>query len=353
MARTPTTQHDIARFLSVSQNTVSLALRGSERISPEVRQKVQEAAERLGYSPNFAGLAMVTGRLNSLALVIGTDPDRSSLSLDLLQGVLDGAVAGDRHVQVAKLSDATYADERVAPRLLRELSADGLLINYGWGMPPELDRLVQRHQLPAIWLNALREHDCVRPDDRGAGRQAAQQLLAAGARRLAWVDFSMSERKLSGDQHYSYRMRAEGFRAAADEAGIAAKVIRPPADVPYQEYQGLADQLVDTESELDGFAVNTRDTAVALLMALRARGRSPGAGLAMIVVADRPAWALCGGLQTLLVPQHAMGRRAVEVLLARIERSQERLPTEVIPFGFYTGGDDLSRGTDVSGARSQ
>jgi LacI family transcriptional regulator len=352
MTRSATNQHDIARLLGVSQNTVSLALRGSERISADLRLKVTEAADRLGYSPSMAGLAMVTGSFSSLALVVGTDPDRSNLTLDLLRGMLDGSVARQRHLQVAKFSDLQYADEHDAPRLFRELSADGLLVNYHWGAPPALDRLIQRHRLPAVWLNALREHDCVRPDDHGAGARCVRELLAAGARKPAWIDFSMSQERMSRGQHYSFVDRAEGYRIAAEAAGIEPRIFRPPYDPPYRDYQKLADELVAAGPEIDGFAANGLDSAIALLLALRGQGRQPGPGTHFIICADRPAWSLTGGLPTLLVPHHAMGRRAVDLLLERIANPEERSPTEVLPFGFFAGGDDQSAGTDVSGARS-
>lgn len=47
-----------------------------------------------------------------------------------------------------------------------------------------------------------------------------------------------------------------------------------------------------------------------------------------------------------------MGRRAVYLLLERIDKPHERLLTEVLPFGLYTGGDGQPSGTDVSGASS-
>ena len=45
-------QREIATLLGITQATVSMALRGDRAISPEMRQRVLEAAEQLGYHPN-------------------------------------------------------------------------------------------------------------------------------------------------------------------------------------------------------------------------------------------------------------------------------------------------------------
>lgn len=237
MSRPTTTQHDIAKLLGVSQKTISLALRDSERISSDLRQKVLDA-DKLGYSLSMAGLTIITRSFSSLALVVGTDPDRTTVSLDLLQGILDGSLARERHLQVAKLSDVPHSDERTAPRLIRKFSDNGLLINYSWGAPPELECMIKRHRLPAIWLNALREHDCVRPDDRRAGARCFNELLGAGAKRPLWIDFIISQERLGCGQHYSYVNPAEGFRSAAESAVIDTRIIRPPYDPPYLSEAG-------------------------------------------------------------------------------------------------------------------
>jgi len=45
-------QKDVAKALGITQATVSLALRGSQRISSEMRQKVRDTADRMGYHLN-------------------------------------------------------------------------------------------------------------------------------------------------------------------------------------------------------------------------------------------------------------------------------------------------------------
>jgi DNA-binding LacI/PurR family transcriptional regulator len=50
----PITLVELGRMLDLDKSTVSLALRGSERIAPETRRRVAEMAERMGYRPNLA-----------------------------------------------------------------------------------------------------------------------------------------------------------------------------------------------------------------------------------------------------------------------------------------------------------
>lgn len=72
----PVTLRDIAEQLGISQMTVSRALRGVSRTSPETRRKVRDAAVRLGYQPIegvFAAPTVRNGKGNhSLRLLLPT-----------------------------------------------------------------------------------------------------------------------------------------------------------------------------------------------------------------------------------------------------------------------------------------
>lgn len=53
-------QRDIAAALGINQSTVSLALRGSKRVAPEVRDEIHKIAEQMGYAPNPAVNAVMS-----------------------------------------------------------------------------------------------------------------------------------------------------------------------------------------------------------------------------------------------------------------------------------------------------
>ena len=52
----------IAQYAGTSVNTVSLALRDSQRISVHNRQRIQQLAKELGYVPNYAAQALVSSK---------------------------------------------------------------------------------------------------------------------------------------------------------------------------------------------------------------------------------------------------------------------------------------------------
>ncbi|MCD4823377.1 MAG: LacI family transcriptional regulator [Phycisphaerae bacterium] len=60
--RKVTTLKDIALLAGCSQNTVSLALRNSNRISKEMRKRIRQIARRLKYVPNMAARNLSTRR---------------------------------------------------------------------------------------------------------------------------------------------------------------------------------------------------------------------------------------------------------------------------------------------------
>src|SRR3990172_8112336 len=64
------TLKDIARAAGVSIATVSNVVNGTKPATPQVRQRVQEAIERLGYVPNPHAQSLRTGHSRTLGLVV-------------------------------------------------------------------------------------------------------------------------------------------------------------------------------------------------------------------------------------------------------------------------------------------
>ncbi|AQT75384.1 LacI family DNA-binding transcriptional regulator [Streptomyces sp. fd1-xmd] len=66
---------DVAREAGLSKTTVSAALNGTGRLSPEVREKARETARRMGYRPNAAARRLRAGRARLIGYVVGEFAD--------------------------------------------------------------------------------------------------------------------------------------------------------------------------------------------------------------------------------------------------------------------------------------
>lgn len=94
MSRTPrATLKDVAAFAGVSRTTASNALDGSGRVSSATRTKVQDAAERLGYSANVTASRLRSKGPKSIGLYIPQSLTDVSFHMRFTLGAASGARA--------------------------------------------------------------------------------------------------------------------------------------------------------------------------------------------------------------------------------------------------------------------
>lgn len=216
------TQKAIAERAGVDRSLVSRVLggrMGNTSIRPDVEERIRAAAEELGYFPNLAAQAVKTGRFNTVALLLSTDPERSYLPIGIINGMHDVLAEQGIHLTVTRVPDAKLNDVEYVPGILNTLMCDGIIINYTHHLPEHLLELLERHHLPAVWVNTLRDSDVVYPDNLAAARRATERLLKLGHKRIVYLDRSYSESERSV-VHFSVRDRLAGYREAMTAAGL-------------------------------------------------------------------------------------------------------------------------------------
>ena len=207
--RKHTTVDDIAKVTHVSPRTVADTTHGDARgTSRVVRDRVRLVAERLGHPapPD-----------TTLLLIQSETPSFSFLPQALFQGLIEGANASACRLEVAIVPDTQLDNEAGLQALVRERGATGLLLNYHLGYPRALPELIERLNLPAVWINSLHRHDCVMPGDFDAAVTVTRHLLALGHRRIAYAD--MTNDFTAHVLHHSCLERLDGYKEAMVEAG--------------------------------------------------------------------------------------------------------------------------------------
>ena len=178
------TQKEIAKQLNISQATVSMALKGSERISPAVREAVRRLAADIGYRPNPAGQMLRLGRSNVIGAVFPslTNSYYAELFQELQcglepHGYLLYFIPAGSHAEAASAA-ASLQSMRVAgvvalgmfAEQLLPLRDDGIALVFYGG-----EQLISEQVSQVL------------PDRFGAGRELTDFLIRRGRKHIAFL----------------------------------------------------------------------------------------------------------------------------------------------------------------------
>ena len=195
------TMERVAELAGVSKITVSRALRGSDLVRPEVRERVAQVARDIGYRVNLAARNLRTRRSRTIAVVIeqldrGDRPIADPLLLSIVGGLLEALAPAGYAILLTThehylSSSAVGADgvvmlgEGEGGQRLSEIEAAGVPM-VAWGEP------VSGVKVPVIGSA-----------NRLGGRLAAEHLVAEGRMRLLF---------LGDEQHPEVAARLAGCR---------------------------------------------------------------------------------------------------------------------------------------------
>ena len=197
---------EFSRRIGLSPTTVSRALGGYSGVSDRTRRKVLEAAERLGYTPNFRAARLATGRAMTIGHILPLSKERQTVNpvfSDFIAG------AGERLSRSGySLSFSVVRDEDEA-ETYRDLAASGAVdgvVLHGPKVDDPRIRLLLDLDLPFVVhgrsSNVQGDYDWVDVNNRRAFSRATEFLLDLGHRRIGLINgpdgMDFANRRLAG-----------------------------------------------------------------------------------------------------------------------------------------------------------
>ncbi|GAA3667463.1 LacI family DNA-binding transcriptional regulator [Microbacterium marinilacus] len=218
---------DVAREAGVSKSSAARVLAGRGSASPATQQRVQDAAERLGYRPNALAKAMISGTSNTLAIVI---PDVASPFFSaVVRGASDAAHAAGFEVLLGNTDNDRDIQAR-AIDVLREKQVDGFIVAPVFEDDPGSVRALVDDDIPVVLLDrrmpALADVPLVSVDHIAASRAAVEHLIELGHHDIAIVTEaagSLDELRGGTDDAHTLRpshQRLLGYLDALQAHGI-------------------------------------------------------------------------------------------------------------------------------------
>ena len=193
--------------------TVSRVLRSRGDVSASTREKVLEAARRLGYVPNKIAGALASQRVNLVAVII---PSMSNMVFpEVMTGISE--TLEDTGLQPV-VGITNYQPDREESVLYEMLSwrPSGVIIA-GLEHSEAAHAMMAQAGIPIVEImdiDGTPVDSAVGISHKRAGRQMAEAIIAAGYRNIAFLGTMMP-------YDHRARKRLEGFEEALSKAGLA------------------------------------------------------------------------------------------------------------------------------------
>lgn len=317
----------------VSRTTVSFVLNRIEgvSISENTRQRVFEAARKLNYHPNAAGRKLVSGRSDTLGLVLCQSPEQVFTDAFLprvILGVEQAAMQQKFHVLLKPVEPGDFDGYS---QLINENHVDGILLSGPRQDDQEILNL-QGDGVPIMLLGQLPEGDIPFVDVNAVdgAETAVRHLIDLGHRQIGLI----TNAPLS---YTSAQQRRIGYLEALRNADIMPdnSLIREGNYTPASGYQAMNELLQQTPPLTAAF-VASDVVAMGAILAVRRAGLRIPQDIALVGFDDIPlAEYFDPPLSTIRLPAFGLGWAAGERLIRLIrgeglDESRVFLDTELV-----------------------
>jgi LacI family transcriptional regulator len=316
---------DVAQLAGVSPATVSKVLNGARHVSVDAQERVQAAVSKLNFRPNIIAQSLKKNRTLTIGLI--TDDLEGVFTMSMMRGI-EEATSGQGFSVFLCNSYGDMAREKAHLEVLLAQQVEGIILLSGYRVRQRGAPALPLGTLPVVYLYQYTydiDTPCVIPDDMGGAKLGAQQLVAAGRRRIAFIN---------GPAHYEVtHERLAGYREALEESGLAFD----PALVrvgKWHENSGyaLAQELMALPQPPDAILCASDSIAVGALDALHELGAHIPGDISVVGFDNRSfSQYQRPPLTTVALPLVEMGRLAGTLLLSAILEGQRESRLHVVP----------------------
>jgi DNA-binding LacI/PurR family transcriptional regulator len=334
------TLQTVAAAAGVSRSTVSNAYNRPDQLSADVRRRVLETAQRLGYAgPDATARSLRRGRAGALG-VLFTETLSYALSdpyaVEFLRGL---ASVAEAHATGLLLVPIDEVDSEAACVAARQAVVDGFCLECVEESSPLLDVVLSRG-LPLVTTTDPVERDVafVGIDERAAARTAAEHLARLGHRRVTVLVDGRPPFGVEGPVPLAQAVsHAVDHNAALRLLGFCDGLPQGELDVvaaarnSREDGRQVAAQILDRHDRPTAVLAISDVMALGVLDALHQRGLTAGREVSLVGFDDIPA-ARDAALTTVRQPVFDKGRLSGLRLLEPDTLPDRRvvLPTELL-----------------------
>lgn len=321
--RRPSLQ-DVADRVGITKMTVSRFLRNPEQVSESLRGKIAQAVDDLGYIPNKAPDILSNATSHAIGVLL------PSLTNQVFAEVIRGIESvTDKHSYQTMLAHYGYLPEKEEERLTSLLSynIDGVILAERTHTDRTL-RMLKTSGIPVVEIM-----DSVSPcldiavgiDNFEASRQMTHAMIARGCRKVVYIGARYDERTF---------IRLKGYEQAMLDAKLEPRNVMTQESSSYSLGAQLLHSCKEKYPDTDGLFCTNDDLAIGAIFECQRLGINVPKDLAISGFHGHDVGqVMTPKLASILTPRDQMGRKAAEVLLARM--SGKKVAATHFDVGFF------------------
>ncbi len=318
------TIHDVAEKAGVSIKTVSRVLNDASSVSEKTRMRIEQAMQALDFAPSAAA-RMLRGRPTDLVAVIAEQLTTTPDSSEIIKGIQSVCEEQGKMLIIGE----TGGRESAANRLVADMRArrvEAFIFATPFHRAVTLNEMLG--QTPTVLANCFEaspRYAQVIPDDEGGGYAAAQAVLQAGHRKIAFLQL------IAGMVATDLRLR--GFHRAMQEHGIEPTkkwLVHGAAPIDGGEFSHLTEaieRLLASANRPTAILCGNDKMAMRVIFILQRRGLRVPDDVSVVGFDDFRliSEALDPGLTTVSLPYREIGELAARRALGDIDATPRTL----------------------------
>lgn len=326
---------DVAREAGVSGAAVSYALSGAPGVSQERRRHILAVAERMGFRPSQIARDFRTGTTRTIGLLLADIGN--PFYTEVAAGVVAAAAEAGYEVSVAHVGVDVARQADVAYGQV-DRSCSGLIFTGLVAADQPLLDALRNEGVPVVQVYRKVEgekSDWVGIDDYHGGFEIASHVVATGRRRIALLGGPEASSASRGRMHgYQQALHKAGL-TAVNEPGVWGELSRSSGSL-------RARALLAEQPDIDAFVCGNDVIALGVLDVCTEVGKRVPEDIALSGFDDM-SYSSAGPLQlsTVTVPRDALGRRAAQRLIERIEGDDSAPRNDTLPYTIQVRGTTI------------
>ncbi|MCM1290895.1 MAG: LacI family transcriptional regulator [Prevotella sp.] len=319
---------DLAKDLSLSLSTVSRGLAGDKSISESTRNRISEAATRLGYRRNLHAAHLRSGRSGLIGVIV--NELNSTAAANLIVGIHDALDNSNTNIIIAS-SDNDPARELSNLHMFANSMVDGLIVLLCDNSTnlPDFQKVIS-DGLPTVFCDYETDRNdsaaTVTSNHHTKAFFLTEHLVKSGHRRIVHITANSILPK--------YPIILDAYRQALEKYDIPYDnnlVIK--ADINFEGGKKAVDSLLDRNIQFDAIFASHDSIAIGAMSRLREHGINIPERVAMAGYSGSDfAMVTYPPLTTVEMPFKEMGKEAAGMLLNIFENPCEK-PSQVIVNG--------------------